>query len=430
MLSFSCSSGDWQSKKRESSHTGTAQDCPVKEAYRITAGRDACAPGETRMRSIRLAGSLVLLLLCGSLANAQFQEQLIAEELRGGYQVIAVDLNKDRKLDLVAVASQLTEVVWFENPTWKRHILASNVPRAINAAAHDVDRDGIPELALAYEFSNNAANSIGIVAILQHKGDPRQPWSLKEIDRLPTSHRLRWANIDGSGKKVLVNAPLTGIKAVAPEYRDAAPLVFYRQGEWKREMISDKNTGVVHGLEVMDWDGDRREDVLTASFVGVHVHRFRKDGTWERIELTRGDPTPYPKSGSSEIGVGHLKNKRFLATIEPWHGNQVVVYSNEKQWARVQIDSSVTDGHALAVHDLNGDGRDDIIAAGRGGDRKVLLFTADDAGGKSWKRTVIAEGDMGAASCVAADLDSDKKADIVCIGTASRKLKWYRNMGR
>jgi hypothetical protein len=37
-----------------------------------------------------------------------------------------------------------------------------------------------------------------------------------EIDRIPTSHRLRWADIYGSRKKVLVNAPLTGLKPKSP----------------------------------------------------------------------------------------------------------------------------------------------------------------------------------------------------------------------
>ena len=87
--------------------------------------------------------------------------------------------------------------------------------------------------------------------MLQHNGDPRQPWTVTEIDRLTTSHRLRWADIDGSGKKVLVNAPLTGAKAEAPDYRDQTPLVFYRPGEWKRELISDENSGVVHGIYIM-----------------------------------------------------------------------------------------------------------------------------------------------------------------------------------
>ena len=91
---------------------------------------------------------------------------------------------------------------------------------------------------------------------------------MTEIDRLTTSHRLRWADIYGNGKKVLINAPLTGPHAEAPDYRDHTPLVFYRPGEWKRELIGDENEGVVHGIYVIDWDGDGRDEILTASFRG------------------------------------------------------------------------------------------------------------------------------------------------------------------
>ena len=44
---------------------------------------------------------------------------------------------------------------------------------------------------------------------------PRRPWKLQEIDKLTTSHRLRWADIDGSGHKVLVDTPLTGAERSA-----------------------------------------------------------------------------------------------------------------------------------------------------------------------------------------------------------------------
>ena len=71
---------------------------------------------------------------------------------------------------------------------------------------------------------------MGDVVVLVRPSDVRQPWSKREIDRIPTSHRLRCADIDGSGKPVVVNAPLTGAKAERPDYRDRVPLVYYKPG--------------------------------------------------------------------------------------------------------------------------------------------------------------------------------------------------------
>ena len=374
-----------------------------------------------------------LLLLCAVPLIAadpavSFLEHTIATGLKGGYQVVPFDVNHDGKIDLIALASGMTELVWYENPGWERHVLAANLPHMINLAAWDTDGDGIPEIVLAYEFSNEAKKSVGIVALLTHNGDPREPWNVQEIDRIPTSHRLRWANIDGSGKKVLVNAPLTGAQAEPPEFRGHTPLVYYRPGEWKREVIGDQNEGVVHGISVFDWDGDGRDEILTASFVGIDLYKLGKDGHWIRSELAKGDPAVWPKSGSSDIAIGKTGKDRFLAAIEPWHGNQVAVYRKHgSAWQREVIDDSIVDGHTIVTGDFEGRGRDEIVAGMRGAPRSVNLYRFE--AGK-WNKRVLDQGGMAAAACAVADLNGDGKPDIACIGSATQNLKWYENLGR
>src|SRR3954468_21013963 len=81
-------------------------------------------------------------------APAPGQTEFVAHEigtgLRGGYQVVVADLNKDGKPDIIALASGMPELVWYENPGWQRHVLAEGQRGLINAAAYDIDRDGIP----------------------------------------------------------------------------------------------------------------------------------------------------------------------------------------------------------------------------------------------------------------------------------------------
>lgn len=362
-------------------------------------------------------------------AGLRFREQTLAGDLKGGYQVVAADLNRDGKPDLIALASGMSELVWFENPSWQRHVLAAGFSRMINTAAWDTDGDGIPELGLASGFANQATNSIGILSVLKHNGDPREPWSAIEIDRLTTSHRLRWADIEGNGRKLLVNAPLTGAKAAAPDYRDHVPLVFYRPGEWKRELINGTNEGVVHGIYITDWDGDGREDILTASFLGIHLHRRTPKG-WVRTQISAGDPAAWPKSGSSDIAVGRAGKRRFLAAIEPWHGHQVAVYTGQGSgWRRDIIDNELADGHTILTADLDGDGRDEIVAGYRGAGRSVHIYRAQDRAGRRWTREFLDRGGIAAAACTAADLNSDGRIDIACIGSATANLKWYENLG-
>lgn len=379
---------------------------------------------------MKLALALVVFAICALAADSglSFKEHVIATGLKGGYQVVPIDMNHDGKIDLIALASGMTELVWFENPTWERHVIASNLPHMINLAAWDTDHDGIPEIVIAYEFSNQAKNSLGIVALLQHDGDPRKPWTIREIDRIPTSHRLRWADIDGSGKKVLINAVLTGAHAEPPDFRGHTPLVYYRPGDWTRQVIGDQNEGVVHGITILDWDGDGHDEIVTSSFVGIDLYKLEKGGRWSRRELAAGDPSPWPKSGSSDTAVGKTGKSRFIAAIEAWHGNQVVVYREKGgAWNRGVIDDTLVDGHTILAADFDGDGNDEIVAGFRGMPHRVYVYRYN---GKSWDRQTVDDGDMSAAACAVADLNGDGKPDITCIGSATQNLKWYENRGR
>jgi len=347
---------------------------------------------------------------------ATFTEHTIASDLRGGYQVVAADLNHDGRPDLIALGSGMRELIWYENPGWQRHVLATGVNRMINCVVVG------GEIVLASEFNNEAKNSLGVVNVLRPGADPAQPWTATEIDRLPTSHRLRLARI-GQGKLIVVNAALTAADTGGPEYRGHTPLVYYVPGEWKRRVISMENEGVVHGIFITDWDRDGRDEILTASFVGIHLFIPAKNGEWTRTEISKGDPAPWPKSGSSDVTVGHLGKTRFLAAIEPWHGSQVAVYTERAhQWVRRVIDTTLNDGHTILTADFNGDGQDEIVAGFRGAPRSVYLYSAPD-----WTRTVLDDGGMGAAACVAADLNGDGRPDIACID--SNRLKWYQTSG-
>ncbi|MBI4875111.1 MAG: VCBS repeat-containing protein [Acidobacteria bacterium] len=357
----------------------------------------------------------------------KFRESVIGVNLKGGYQVIAADLNGDGKPDLIALASGMPELVWYENPGWQRHVIAGGRSQMINVAVCDG-----PQIVLAEGFSSEARRSSGVVSVLTPQGDVRQPWSIREIDRLPTAHRFRLADIDGSGKKVVVNAPLTAADTGSPDYRGRTPLVYYRPGEWKRVLIGDETEGVMHGIFVTDWDGDGRDEILTASFLGIHVYDLASDGKWKCTQLTKGDPAPWPKSGASDVAVGHLGKRRFLCSIEPWHGNQVVVYLEEKgAWRRQVLDAAYVEGHTIHTADLNGDGRDEILAGDRGkGGHAVYIYTAEDDAGTKWTRHPLDVGGVAAASCAVVDLDGDGRPDIACIGSATANLKIYQNLGR
>ena len=119
----------------------------------------------SRFYLAKLCWALFLALV----ARAELRPHPVANDLKGGYQVVAADVNHDGKPDLIAVASGQRELVWYENPAWQRHVIAGNLKGMINAAYVD------DQIVLASAFASDAKRSMGIVSLLTPNGDPARP---------------------------------------------------------------------------------------------------------------------------------------------------------------------------------------------------------------------------------------------------------------
>ena len=180
--------------------------------------------------------------------------------------------------------------------------------------------------------------------------------------------------------------------------------------------------------------------VLGASFEGIVMYRATGKGDtmkFEKVLLSSGHVEKAPRLGASDVGVGKQDGKRFFATVEPWHGNEVAIYTESGgAWKRRVIFDKVSSGHEIAVIDLNGDGRGDVIANDNGRVTQqnpnatpgvhVFFAPADPASGEWTYRRLEDKAAMN--SCVGADINGDKQMDIVCTG-AGAAIKWYENKG-
>jgi hypothetical protein len=371
----------------------------------------------------------------------EFVAHDVDANFRGGYSVAVADFNRDGKPDIIANSLAVSELAWYENPTWARHVIVADTQQIVNQAMADIDGDGVPEIAFQSSFAMQAANSAGLNWIAHANGDPRQPWKVEKIDQFPTSHHVAWADLDGDGKKELINAPLIGEKSLAPSYdQDKASVFWYSPRDWKRHVVTTDIPGIIHRVRPVSWDGTTREQFLVASFEGIALYRSSGSGDAMKFEkqlLSPGHVEKAPRLGASDVGAGKQDGKRFVASVEPWHGNEVVVYTDKGgKWERRVIYDKVTSGHEIAVVDLNGDGRDDIVANdnSRPTERApnatpgvhVFYAPADAASGEWTYRRI--EDKLAMNSCVGVDINGDKRPDLVCTG-AGGAIRWYENKG-
>ena len=366
----------------------------------------------------------------------KFREEVIETQSGGpGYNSCIADINGDGKPDIVLVTQRQDQVLWYENPTWKRRVLTSGLPKLPEPITPlDVDGDGKPEIIVGGDWQMADTLTSGSVWLLKRPDNLDQAWTPILIDREPSMHRL--AVLTLNGKKELVGACLMGRGTKAPDWEGpGAPIYLLRpdgdpfKGPWKREMISH-DLHKIHGITPVDWDGSGNQALLVASFEGLHLFRKGAQG-WEDELLAKGDPKA---PGSSEAKVFRLPGgKRAIATIDPFHGNEVAVYLSHRRWERRVILEGYRVGHGIVPVDFSGRGVDSLLLGfrgekGKGGHAVVLLHPLDENGEK-WEKKVIDDKDMEADGVHAADLNGDGRIDLVATGKGTN-VKIYWNEGR
>lgn len=390
------------------------------------------------MVRLLLLGPLCLLTAAAQpFAQAQskppsFRGQDIVKDFGVGYAVQIADMNGDKRPDVVAISG--TQLVWFENPGWQKHVALDEgrTPKDnVCLAPHDIDRDGRMDVVVGATWQPRNTTGGGTLHWTgRAKSGDADSWDVTNILEEPTLHRIAWGDVDGDGASELIVTPLHGRGTAPPEWSGAGARILVlrvpkdpRREPWPSEIMDD-SLHILHNLLVTNFDGDRPAEVLTASREGVHLFDRGGDGTWTKRLLGEGAP--------GEIKLGRLGTRRVLATVEPWHGNGVVLYlepagkSATGVWERKVIEEKLTEGHALGWGDFDGDGDDELAVGWRAKPFGLAIYDIGPDGAVIAKHMVDAEG-MATEDLAVADLNGDKRPEIIASGRATRNVRIYWN---
>jgi len=209
---------------------------------------------------------------------------------------------------------------------------------------------------------------------------------------------------------------------------------------WVPEVISE-SLHVVHNI--CPFPTYARGGIVAASYEGVtEISHNSAARQWKSRRVGEGNQlNPKSSRGSSEVRIGELNQYGFIATIEPWHGNEVVVYTGPLNTAkqsspRYIIDNQLKWGHAVECADVDGDGNDEMIVGIRdnlsdkpGERRGVRIYKALDEKGTKWARNIVEDGGVAVESLAVADLNGDGRPDIVAAGRQTHNIRIYWNEG-
>ncbi|MBC7980737.1 MAG: VCBS repeat-containing protein [Armatimonadetes bacterium] len=383
---------------------------------------------------IRLITALALIPLAWALPEAPtavFRTQVIDNKITIGYGLAIADVDGDGKNDVLLVDAG--ETVWYHNPSWEKRALTGKLTEKdhVCLCAADITGDGLAEIAVGAEWNPGDTTQSGAVFALYPQKDRLKIWEPKPLHHEPTVHRMQWVR-EQSGGYFLAVLPLHGIGNKDGE-GEGINFLGYRTGtdpskDWQTFLIH-KGFHLAHNFDPVRWSPGKAESLLIACKEGIHLIA-QADGKWEATRIT-DKPAGEVRLGRSPDG------KRFIATVEPMHGNEVVINpeSADGLWSdkRLVIDDTLNQGHALVTGDFLGLGYDQVVAGWREPNQSenkvgLRLYLPTEQNGSKWKlHSVIDDNTMACEDLKAADLDQDGKIDLIASGRATKNVVVYWN---
>ena len=347
-----------------------------------------------------------------------------------GYGLQIADVNGDAKPDIV-LADKNT-VQWYENPSWKKHIIARDLTKRDNVCvtARDIDGDGRCEIAVGGQWNYGETQKDGAVFYLIPPSDRTQLWTPVELHHEPSVHRMHWIRTRDDQYRLAVK-PLRG-RGTVNGVGSGLRLLEYLPSKdpmtpWEYKVVND-SLHLSHNFHPVNWDDDREEEMIIAAKEGVW-YLDRQQDSWESRQLT--------SQFAGEIRDGRLPGgRRFIVAIEPMHGSTAAVYlepdQQDERWELCKVLSeSLKDGHALAVADYLGVGSDQIVVGWRAmndpGVPGIKLFTPLNETGTQWRDSQLSAEKVAVEDIKAGDLNGDGKVDVIAAARQTKNLVIFFN---
>lgn len=365
------------------------------------------------------------------ITNMTYTIHKLDESIKGAYGLTVADMNGDGLTDLIVGAIGDPILAWYAAPTFQKQVISTAHSGNITLAAHDLTGTGRPDLIVGSGFNRRDRSQIEYLHWLAAPAHAGEPWVSHFIQEIPYLHRLTLFDVAGDGNPVLIVASLRGLDGGYDEWHDPGVLWLYPLpsdpfGPWPRYAL-DERLHLNHGLAVCDVDGDGRQDLLIGARDGLlwfEPPHGELCQPWARWVISDRE--------SSECWAADLDGDgvKEILSIEPWHGNELVLYHcagelRQGPWTRTVLDDTLNRGHSVEAVDLDGDGALEIVVGYNGPGTSLLIYRQDATAPTGWRRAVI-DSELGMGQMQILDLDGDGKVEMVATGLSTGNVRLYK----
>jgi hypothetical protein len=337
----------------------------------------------------------------------------------GASETCAVaDVNGDGKPDLISGEK------WYEGPRWTKHKFrtlnfTNNYVDDFSDLPLDVNGDGQIDVVSCAWFSRRLWWN-------ENPGHGRGEWKEHEIESGFPVEFAFLVDLDNDGQA----------REVLPEFGNAkAPLAWYeaKGGTFVKHVVAPQSYG--HGIGAGDVNADGRTDIITPK------------GWFEAPPDPRaGDWKWHPDFDLGDTGFIYVHDVNgdgrpdLVTSLAHNYGIFWMEQGPDAKWTRHVIDESWSQGHAMTMVDLRGDGRKQFVTG-----KRFMAHNGRDPGEKeplglywyeyvrngrqiAWVKHVVDYSTRtgGGMQIPVVDLDGDGDLDFAVAGKSG--LFWFENL--
>jgi hypothetical protein len=287
----------------------------------------------------------------------QWTKEVIDDNYGGAIYLYAEDINGDDRIDIIATAAIAHQVCWWSNNggvpiQWTKHLIVSNYTEAHGIIAIDLDKDEKMDIV-------STAAALNKITWWKNETGTGLSWIEQTIDNnFNYTQSISAGDFNLDGNTDIVAAALYANQIAWYQNDGGNPI------QWTKRTISN-NFSMAHSVEVCEINGDSLPDVLGAAYGGHEIAFWQNKGgnpiIWEKHSIDNS------YSGPLEVCAADIDNDGDIdIAATAGIGGEVAWWSNEGgypiQWVKHIISSNFYDAWPLSLADIDSDGDVDVIA--------------------------------------------------------------------